>query len=47
MGPLQRIAALDFLGAVPGARTAHAAFFALALALLALAYAGRARQLRG
>ena len=47
VGPLQRIPALDFLGAVPDARTAHATFFALALALLALAYAGRARQLRG
>ena len=47
VGPMQRVAALDFLGAVPGARAAHAAFFALALALLALAYAGRARQLRG
>lgn len=47
VGPLQRISALDFLGAVPDARTAHAAFFALALALLALTYMGRARQLRG
>ena len=47
VGPLQRIPALDFLGVVPGARTAHAAFFALAITLLALAYAGRARQLRG
>jgi hypothetical protein len=47
VGPMQRVAALDVLGAVPGARAAHATFFALALALLALAYAGRARQLRG
>lgn len=47
VGPLHQTAALDFLGAAPGAGPAHAAFFALALALLALAYAGRARQLRG
>ena len=47
MGPLPHVAALDFLGAVPDAGTAHAAFLALALALLALAYAGRALHLRG
>jgi hypothetical protein len=47
VGPLQHTPALDFLGAVPAARSAHALFFALALVLLALAYAGRARQLRG
>lgn len=47
VGPLQRVPALDLLGAVPDARAAHAVFLALALALLALAYAGRARQLRG
>jgi hypothetical protein len=47
VGPLQRTPALDLLGAVSGAHAAHAAFFALAPALLGLAYAGRARQLRG
>jgi hypothetical protein len=47
VGPLQRVPALDFLGAVPDAHTTHAAFFVLGLILLALAYAGRARQLRG
>ena len=47
VGPLQRAPALDFLGAVPVAHSAHAAFFALALLLLALAFAGRAWRLRG
>jgi hypothetical protein len=46
VGPLQHVPALDFLGVVPDASAAHVAFLALALALLALGYAGRARQLR-
>lgn len=47
VGPLNHVPQLDYLGATPGAHGAHAAFLALALALLALAYAGRARQVRG
>ena len=47
VGPLNHVPGLDYLGVVPGARGAHLAFIAAALALLALAYAGRARQLRG
>jgi hypothetical protein len=47
VGPLNRVPRLDYLGLVPDERGTHLAFLAIALALLALAYAGRARQVRG
>ena len=47
VGPLNRVPTLDYLGILPAAQDAHLAFLALGPALLALAYAGRARQLRG
>lgn len=45
-GPLNHVGFLDFLGVVPGAEGPRAAFLALALALLAIAYLGRSRQVR-
>ena len=47
VGLLNHVPALDYFGTMAEARGAHAAFLAAALALLALAYAGRARQVRG
>ncbi len=47
IGPLNRVPGLDYLGVVPEARAEHLGFMALAALLLGLAFAGRARQLRG